>query len=332
MASGKFQKAGAVEAADHILSLNWSPDGSMLLATPATGPIQVLSPQADLLNELGDHGQGNGLSEWNATCGFDGTIRLYENPATSPQPAQTFSPGRGWIERVKWSPDGQYLAASLGKKVFLANPDGEITETFDTPSAVMDFCWNPVNDREFATVGAGGARMWRRGESAPFAKFDWGGASVLASWSADGRWLLTGDQTASVHLYDFTRDYPLHIQGYETKVKAMSFSPDAQKLATGGGPMITVWNCTGKSGPENSVPDQLSFHKGDVENLAWSPDGSLLASGDLMGRLVLSDVKGKPVSAFQDDESVSALAWAPDGSRLAVGDAAGRVVVFARPE
>ena len=144
------------------------------------------------------------------------------------------------------------------------------------------------------------------------------------------RWTLVGhsDQTPSVHLYDFTRDYPLHIQGYETKVKAMDFSPDAKRLATGGGTTVTLWDCTGKTGPEGAIPDQLKFHKGDVVAIAWSPTGEFLATGDVAGRLVFSDTKGRPVFAFEDAEGISALAWSPDGTYLAAGDAGGRVVLF----
>ena len=44
--------------------------------------------------------------------------------------------------------------------------------------------------------------------------------------------------------------------------------------------------------------------------------------------MVFSDTKGRPVSAFEDAEAISALAWSPGGKDLAVGDAGGRVVLF----
>jgi WD40 repeat protein len=84
----------------------------------------------------------------------------------------------------------------------------------------------------------------------------------------------------------------------------------------------------GKTGPEGTVPDQLKFHKGDVEAIAWSPTGEFLATGDIAGRMVFSDTKGQPVSAFEDTEAICALAWRRDGKSLAVGDAGGRVVLF----
>lgn len=317
-----FKKLAGLEVGDHVLSLVWSPDGEQLLVTPSTGLIVRASAAGAVLEELPGHGMGNGVSDFLVTCGFDGRIRLHEC-------GRDVTPGRGWIERVKWSPDRRHLAAAQGRTLWVFDAGGEIAASFPGhQTSVSDFAWNPARPGEIATVCGGGARMWRLGEAEPFARFDWGGASLLVAWSPDGRWIVTGDQTPSVHLYDFQRDDPLHIQGYETKVKAMDFTPDATRLATGGGPMITVWNCTGETGPANTTPGQLRFHKEDVEALAWSPCGQFLASGDVAGRLVFSDVKGRPVSAFQDEEAVSALAWHPDGSRIAVGDAGGRVVIF----
>jgi WD40 repeat protein len=100
-------------------------------------------------------------------------------------------------------------------------------------------------------------------------------------------------------------------------VKAIDFSPGALRLATGGGTSITLWNCAGTTGPEDTIPAELKFHKGDVETLAWSPICEILASGDRAGRLVFSDAEGRPVSAFEDTKAISALAWSPDGKYLA---------------
>src|SRR4051812_42072841 len=206
-----FTKKALIEASDHILSLAWS--GELLLVTPSTGVILGAAPDGAILKEYSEHGLGNGTTSVHqnqlATCGFDGKIRLYSLTADE-KPLREIALGRGWIEHVRWSPDGQHLAAALGKTLHILTATGEPVCTFPNhKTSVSDFVWNPRNPREIATICGGGARMWRIGETEPYAKFDWGGASLIAGWSPDGRWIATGDQTPSIHLYDFTRDYPL---------------------------------------------------------------------------------------------------------------------------
>ena len=326
-----FKKLWGLEASDHILALAWC--GDALVVTPSTGIILLIDEEGKAVAGFAGHGLGNGASAAGAgvlaTCGFDGRVRWYEIRGSRVTSAPEIALGKGWIERARWSPDGNRLAVGLGKTLFILSRNGDITASLPNhKTSVADFAWNPRNSLEIATACGGGAQMWRLGDAEPFARFDWGGASLLVTWSPDGRWVATADQTPSVHLYDFTRDYPLHIQGYETKVRAMDFSPDALRLATGGGTTITLWNCAGTTGPEATVPDELKFHKADVETLAWSPTGEILASGDSAGRLVFSDAKGRPLSAFEDAKAISALAWSPDGKYLAVGDAGGRVMLF----
>lgn len=326
----KFTKVAELQADDHILSLSWT-NGRRLVVTPVTGLSVVADTAGAIVHELAEHGLGNGRSSATgdrvATCGFDGKVRLHTLDGSAE--TKTITLGRGVIETVAWSPNGKNLAVPQGKILHILDQQGETLHTFpDHQTSVSDCAWNPKKNSEITTVCGGGARMWRLGNKQPFAKFDWGGASLAVRWSADGRWIVTGDQTPSVHLYDFTRDFPLFIEGFETKVKGLDFSPDARRLATGGAPQITVWDCTPKTGPEGTTPAQLQYHQGDVEALAWSPNGKLLASGDIVGRVVISHFPGKPVSAFENDDAISALAWSLDGHYLASGNAEGIVTIF----
>jgi YD repeat-containing protein len=315
----------STSVADHVLALTWV--GDELLITPTTGDLS-LGAGPDSLRRLRGSALGNGIPAVSqgriVTCTWDGEVGIIDGGSASVRL------GAGVIERVKARPDHAQFATTLGRSLFVCSFDGAVQREIHDDAVVADFAWNPAKPIEIATVGAGGARMWRLGMREAFARFDWGGASVRALWSPDGRWLVTGDQTASVHLYDFRRDHPLHIQGYETKVRAMDFSPAGDRLATGGGTLVTVWNVTGKTGPENTTPVQLRFHKADVEVLAYAPDGSLLATGDLDGRMIVSNGAGKPVAAFDAEAEISALAWHADSARLAVGSADGEVTVFAR--
>ncbi len=57
-----------------------------------------------------------------------------------------------------------------------------------------------------------------------------------------------------------------------------------------------------------------------VSCLAWSPDGSLLAVGDLLGHAVVFTPDANPLEQLVDNGlGVLSLAWSPDGTHLAVG-------------
>jgi len=315
---------GPLMASDNILDLSWSPDGVLLAITPSTGETLIIAEDGRVHERRPEHGLGNGKPAWFqgelVTCGFDGKIRF--------SVGQECAPGRGLIDRVRTSPDGLLLAAGQGKDLHVFDKSYRPTSPLPPmPSAVMDFGWNPANPSEIAVVGAGGARMWRLGGQEPYARFDWGGASLAVDWSSCGRWLVTADQTPSVHIYDFSRDYPLHIQGYEAKVLAMDFSSDGKRLATGGGPVVTVWPCVGETGPEGVTPIQLDGHDGDVIAAEFSPATDQLATGDGTGALLIFTFQAKQVlrKRVRRDAGIAALAWHPSKPVLAVGHSDGVV-------
>jgi WD40 repeat protein len=268
---------------------------------------------------------GNGESAWfldqPVTCGFDGKVRAG---------SREWSLGRGLIERVKASADGKFLGSAQGKALHIFDAEGnDVLSLRDLEASVVDFAWNPSRIREVATVGAGGATLWRLGQKKPFARFDWGGASLRVGWSADGRWLATGDQTPSVHVYDIPRDHPLHIQGFESKVQALAFSKDSRQLATAGSAVVTVWPMTGKKGPDGATPIQIDGCESPAQALDFSSAG-LLAIGDGAGTLlVITFEKGQ----FRRKRSkleigISTLAWHPSLPLLAIGHEDGRVMLL----
>ncbi len=321
-----MKNLGTIATQDHVIHLAWDGDGAHLLVTPASGPIVVVDKTASLLGELPDHGMGNGLSAWfhgePATCGFDGKIRWN---------GQEWAPGRGLIDRVKTSPDGSHLAAAQAKSLHIFDRNGLTTHGLSgLVASVVDFAWNPDAPAEIATTGAGGATLWRLGEKEPFARFDWGGASLLVEWSGDGRWLATGDQTPSVHVYDISRDHPLHIEGFESKVQALAFSHNSKKLATAGSPVVTVWPTTGKKGPEGAAPIQIEGSETPVTTLAFSPATGQLASGDESGILLVVTFESGQFRRKRArlESGISSLCWHPSLPLLAIGHTDGKVMIL----
>lgn len=324
--------------ADYALDLRWSPDGSHLAALPSTGTIEVFDQAGKNLLELPAHRGGNGSIAWHpqgtslATFGQDARLRVVAVPAGTTREVQL---PRGWSERCAWNADGSLLAVAVGKSVHVIDPATLQTRSViaDHRSTVTDLVWHPVLLNQLATASDGGARLWRLGETTPFARIDDGVAAVLITWSADGRWVVTSDQTPSVHLFDTKKREPLFIQGFANKIKAFAWqtggTPDLPWLALGGGPMITVWPCFGKNGPRGAKPLQLFGHLKEVTALHFHKNLPYLASGGRDGFvfLWLPHEADHPARIAQEDSEITSVRWAAQGHQFAYGTASGRIAI-----
>jgi len=110
----------------------------------------------------------------------------------------------------------------------------------------------------------------------------------------------------------------------ETGVTCVAFSPDGLLLASGSGTWdakasryasgeVRLWSADGRA------VATLTGHSSSVLALAFSPDGSLLASSSLDGSVQVWDVaqRQKAFDLPGQQKAVSALAFSPDGALLA---------------
>lgn len=334
---------GTVDLPDYALDLRWSPDGTHLAMLPSTGNPQVCRMSDRSIRKISAHRGGNGSIGWPpdgsslATFGHDGILRLQD--ISSGTSREHHFP-RGWAERCAWNADGSLIAAAVGKAVHVVN-----THTLETihviddhRSTVTDLVWHPALTNQLATASDGGARMWRLGETKPFARIDDGVAAVLATWSPDGRWVVTTDQTPSVHLYDTKKRDPLFIQGFETKIKCFAWQTGGAKdipwLALGGSPVITVWPCFGRKGPRGAKPLQLFGHLKEVTALDFPNGIPYLASGSRDGFVLLwlPHHSNGPALIAQEPSEISTVRWSPDGLHLAYATASGCVRIHSLNE
>jgi WD40 repeat protein len=100
------------------------------------------------------------------------------------------------------------------------------------------------------------------------------------------------------------------------RANTLAISPDGKTIAVAGS--LGIWLCD----TETLEPEfLLRGHTGEVLSLAWSPDGSHLASGGLDTTVRVWDIASKQQILLLPDhlDRVTGIAWSPDGSYLASG-------------
>ena len=140
-------------------------------------------------------------------------------------------------------------------------------------------------------------------------------AKTLVAWA-------TGHKKVSV--WDIRKQDAIHFP-QTANVPAVALSRDGAVLA-----VAVDWTAKLYDLERRKERAVLKGHKGRVSAVAFSPDGSTLATGSWDRTVRLWDVAtGREQRAFSwDVGQVCSLAYAPDGQRLAAGGDAGTVVVW----
>jgi WD40 repeat protein len=331
----QLTKHWAGQLDDYVIDLAWSPDGASLAAASASGPIALLSAEDGARSyELPGHDGGSNAVAWRpgshvlASGGQDGAVKLWDGAAG--QHIGTVSLGGAWVERVAWRPEGAtpVLAAAAGRKLALLNSDATVRHTFkDSPKTITALAWHPRGGCA-AVAYFGGVCLWDADDFVAQKEFPYGNGIQNLAWSPDARWLVSGNQDPSVHLWMPENDTELQMSGYEGKVRHLSFDHGSRWLATSGGPDACLWDCTG-AGPEGREPVMLP-HKAPVCGVAFQRLHSLLATAAGDGTVVLwSPERRQPMRAtVAMPAAATCLCWSPDDRLLAIGSEKGFVYVL----
>jgi WD40 repeat protein len=179
-----------------------------------------------------------------------------------------------------------------------------------------------------ATAYFGGVCLWNGVDFTARKEFAYNNGIHALVWSPDGKWLVSGNQDPSVHLWIPDEDVELHMSGYEGKVKHLSFDHTSHWLATGGGREACIWDCSG-AGPEGREPAMFP-HEAPVCATAFQHRHGLLATAAQDGVVMLwSPERKQPLRAtVKMPVPATKLAWSPDDRFLAIGSEKGVVYVL----
>jgi WD40 repeat protein len=348
--------------------VDWSPDESRLTTASLDGTAILWDAQTGqaLYTLTGHEGRVN-LALWSpdgsyvGTAGEDGTLRIWD--AANGELKRTIDTS-GAVSSLAWAPNSVRIVSGHGDGTLRIweVASGRLLETLrGHEGLVTDLKWSPAGDDRLASAdGNGNVRLWNAAPSTAWRLYppqaERGGAWSIqgADWSSDGRYLVLagGDLLDNTEPPSFAIwDVQANRLTMENLGEALNyhgvfadFSQDDQKIL-----YVGLEGFPGFEGGETAyVFDARSGEilrtftpgVGLVRSIAWSPDGSQVATGirldenywDYTCRTDIWDYQTGElithlVTAVDDetDEPVH-LEWSPDGSRFAASCLTGGLV------
>ncbi|MGQ0630755.1 MAG: WD40 repeat domain-containing protein [Sporichthyaceae bacterium] len=253
-----------------------------------------------------------------------GGYRLWHREGGAGSPIAT-----GWSARAAWA-GADRVAVAAGRGAVVLSASGEpLWRTAQAPSTVTDLAWIRKG-RELAICAYNGIYRYAKHQVAPVAELAYPGSHLSMAVSADDKWICTGNQDASVHIWRMRDGKELEMGGYPSKVSRTAFDPTGRWLANDGSPDVTVWDFSG-SGPGGSYPRILPAHT-TITGIAWRPGNDvILASCGAEGTVALWQVRdakagkeAEPLVTYALGSEPTALVWLHP-SRLVVAHRCGMI-------
>jgi WD40 repeat protein len=149
--------------------------------------------------------------------------------------------------------------------------------------------------------------------------------SEALAFSPDGRTLLIEEAGGSLGVWELAAGKArLRVPGMSIG-KTLALSPNGRQVANATSEIIRLWSLT-----NGKVERALASHTAQVNALAYSPDGTRLASGDRDGGILLWDLtRFQPLQRYLGHrDGVNCLAFSADGKVLVSGSTDGTAVVW----
>ena len=227
--------------------------------------------------------------------------------------------GKGSLDKLALSPDGEYLAVASAVGVYLYRADtlqpvwlGLAEDT------MLSVAFSP--DGTTLASGAGSRVMLgsvKTGERLRTLEGHTGYVQCVA-FSPDGTTLASGAGDDTVILWNAKTGEQLHtLEGHSDNVYSVAFSPDGATLASGSYDETAIlWDA--RTGERLHT---LEGHTWSVSSVAFSPDGTTLASGSWDDTVILWNARtGERLRALEGHTfSVTSVAFSLDGTMLASG-------------
>lgn len=235
---------------------------------------------------------------------------------------------RGWITQIAWSPNGSQLAVSHVEGIHVytvrlnESNKPEIGAWYPyightEPVRAVDF--NRDGTRLASAGDDGTVRIWSTATRETEQVFEPGvGPIHTVAFSPDGRYVGFAGGDHAVRVYGVgTNPERVTLIGHTEGIEAVVFYPLGHVVASGGWDLtVRLWLW------ELEHRDRMKLftrHEARVDTIAFSPDGTKMASASRTGDVQLWNlVDNERVGVYQvpDQKAVDEVVFSPDGKLL----------------
>jgi WD40 repeat protein len=351
---------------DKLVGVAFAPDGTRLATASRDGTawVWVLGSELPILRHKkevwGVAFTADGTRV--ATASDDCTVRIWDHASAAEL----------YTLRVRYNDSGRYHDGEWRDDEpvwggFALAPDGTRVATAGESARVWDFtsgaevrtlrheygvwrvAFSPDGTRLATASFDDTARVWDLASGAELRVLPHRDGVVGVAFSPDGTRLATasGDiarvwnlATASntARVWDLADGAVQHTLRHEGMVVGVAFSPDGTHLATASGDIARVWNLATASNTarvwdlaDGAVQHTLR-HEGMVVGVAFSPDGTRLATTSSDTARVWNLADGAELRALRHEKKVVGVAFSPDGTYLATASSNTARVWDLRPD
>jgi WD40 repeat protein len=273
----------------------------------------------------------------------DGSVKLVDLRTGAVRPMARRAPGR--VIGVAFSGDGKVLATASddGSVNVWDVPTRSMRETFaGHAAAAFGVLFSPDTMTLYSGSSDGTALAWDvRGERrlgrpfrfAPAADMGQGAhtpaqdASTAVAVSPDGSLFVTSPAPGRVTLWR-ARDQAVlgELRGPSGYVDSLAWSRDGQLVAaTGNARQTLVWSVATRTIVKRLGP----AGPGGTSGVAFSPDGALVATAGIDGKLRVYALRsGRQIASVQVSGSLQDVDFSPDAKWVATGSLAGKIVIW----
>ena len=326
----QFRDIDRQQLSEYITGLAWSPDGNFVgvitaageLAVWQAGEITLLKSKSNYsLDCLGFSADG----QWLAVAGQAGVVEVWQLDSDTWRLVTTVRHDKAWIDSLVWHPQQNLLAYAVNRQLEIWDADKQdvITSLDFKNSSVFNLAWHP-RGHLLAASGHGGIKVWQSNNwtQKPYL-LQVPGASLDCAWSAEGKYLASGNLDRTISLLHWDNPPPWLMQGFPGKVGQVIWSQNQKKplLAASCQEGISVWQY------QNSKwHSSILKHQKTVRAIAFHL--SLLASTGDDGKIAIWQGNKLIQSLKGSNSGLSCLTWHPTGKYLAAGGQNGELIVW----